>query len=158
MPMGLRQLVAFLSVSLIPLSCAAQQARPYAILPASEAASVSRMCSRAGPANVEGGWQPTQADIDSLEAHLPQISNLTAAYGSESKVEHPATFQRQYVGVVIGGRRLIYVNAFPPDDDTNWRTRLVNVCDGGPSFWGVVFDPSTVKFSDLSMSGTLPPP
>ena len=45
---------------------------------------------------------------------------------------------RQYVGLHIRGRQLVYVNGFTsaasnawPGRGRHWRTRAVNVCDGG---------------------------
>ena len=58
------------------------------------------------------------------------------------------------MGIVVAGRRLIYVNAFPPQVGLkDWKSRLVSVCDGGPSFWGIQFDPTDHKFFDLEMNG-----
>ena len=49
---------------------------------------------------------------------------------------------------------MIYVNAFIRDYvPKDWHSRLVNVCDGGAGFWGVLFDPATGKFSDLETNG-----
>jgi hypothetical protein len=62
---------------------------------------------------------------------------------------------RQYLGVVIGGRRLIYVNVFPRRPSTGWRTHFVRVCDGGAAFWGVLFDPQARRFFSPQFNGTI---
>jgi len=77
------------------------------------------------------------------------------------RIEDPAAYYRQYLGIRVGGRNLIYVNAF--DEFTakqlqeykakiDWRETPIIGCDGGQSFWGVVYDPATGKFSDLEIN------
>jgi hypothetical protein len=89
-----------------------------------------------------------------MESHLSLISQLRSQSGIEgARIEHPERYYRQYVGIVIGKRRLIYINAFcvekPP---SYWLERLVDVCDGGCS-WGVIYDIEGGEFSDLAMNG-----
>lgn len=58
---------------------------------------------------------------------------------------------RQYVGMYRAGRRVIYANGFAADPAPRlpWRTEVLVVCDGGPTNFGVVFDPATGEFSDF---------
>jgi hypothetical protein len=35
------------------------------------------------------------------------------------------------------------------------RSTPVVVCDGGPAFWGVVFDPESNAFLDLRVNGSV---
>jgi hypothetical protein len=126
----------------------AQDRKPFVVLPAGEAQAVNQLCSRNGP-KVENGWAPEERDIEALEARLGNIKS--ERHGS---ISNPFSSYRQYVGIVVAGRRVIYVNAFPPQVSLkDWKTRLVSVCDGGPSFWGIQFDPSDDKFFDLEMNG-----
>ena len=126
----------------------AQDRKPFVVLPTGEAQAVNRLCSRTGP-KVEGGWSPKARDIEALEARLGDIKS--ERHGA---ISDPFRSYRQYVGIVVAGRRLIYVNAFPPQVSLKaWKTRLVSVCDGGPSFWGIQFDPADDKFFDLEMNG-----
>jgi hypothetical protein len=107
------------------------------------------LCSREVPRDISGGWEPTAIDIQSLEARFPKIADLR----EEGWIKSPEKYYRQYVGVVIGKQKLIYINAScdrePP---SNWRTRLVNVCDGGCD-WGALYDPQTGTFSELHTNG-----
>jgi hypothetical protein len=91
----------------------------------------------------------------------------------------------QFVGVVVDGRRQIYVNAFSrssiasdvdvlqqfkrqhPEVDTSdprafppsmnsldgWRAHAVVVCDGGPSYWGALYDVISKRFVLFSANG-----
>jgi hypothetical protein len=124
------------------------------LLPPAEAGAIMHLCSRHGP-KVEGTWQATEADIDVLESNLQQISGLRCIWGTRSlKIVDPQSFYRQYVAIVVAGRRLIYVNAFYPIESLPFSVEhFVNVCDGGPYFWGAMFDPATLKYSDLSING-----
>jgi len=137
----------------------------YALLDASQAVDAGQQCSRTAPA-IEAGWDLSDASAQAVERRLIELaeaplSGPPAVGGSTGRSAEPtpdlARSFRQYVGAVVGGRRVIYVNAFPlsmaesdPDLDP---TRLVRVCDGGASFWGVVFDPETGRFSDLAFNG-----
>jgi len=139
---------------LLVVACWAQDEKPFAVLPPSEAQAVNRLCSRTGPGRVDGGWAPEASDVATLEAQLGDVAKVESSGGVRATISNPFGSYRQYVGIVVGGKRLIYVNAFAPDlVPKDWKTRLVNVCDGGPAFWGVIFDPMAGKFFDLKTNG-----
>jgi len=92
-------------------------------LPSSEARS-----------NWKGSWQPSKADIDGLEASLPQLVGLKA--DERRRIEHPERYFRQYLGIIRDGKKLIYVNAPCQIADARyWREHLVSVFDGGSCYW-----------------------
>jgi hypothetical protein len=101
---------------------------------------------------VNGSWEPTVDDIEKLDSRLSRVSKLQS-HGEF--IADPSSYYRQYIGIIIGGHKLIYVNAFAfgklPSD---WRKRLVDICDGGTSAWGVLYDPKTSEFSELATNGT----
>jgi hypothetical protein len=151
--LGITTLSTFVLV-LSGFSANSQEAKQSAVLPVSEAQRVTQLCSRSGPSKIDGSWTPSKADVEKLELHLSQISKLRSNGGIRGEqVHHPERYYRQYVGVVVGGRKVIYVNAIcqsrPP---ASWQERLADVCDGGCN-WGVEYDVSTDKFSDLQMNG-----
>jgi len=85
-------------------------------------------------------------------AHLKKLRSTEGLVGL--RVAHPTAYYRQYVGITVGKRRLIYVNAFPDDKlPSDWRAKLVNYCDGANAFWGVLYDPTTREFSELNTNG-----
>jgi hypothetical protein len=137
--------------------CAADVA--FTVLPPTEAVHLERLCSREGPGRVAEGWQPTSEEIAQAEAVLPKFVR------ANGRPRGPlSSYRRQYLGVVIGGRRLIYVNVFrewviegrepsgPAQHD--WRTQFVRVCDGGDDFWGALYDPHTRRFFSPRFNGT----
>lgn len=125
----------------------------YTVLDAALAEATVNQCSRVNPA-IEGSWNPSESDIGLLERHLPDLLELpsTACCNPGARLSALDAYHRQYVGVLVGGRRLIYVNAFPVAHAEDTRVPF-EVCDGGASFWGVLFDPETAAFSDLAFNG-----
>jgi len=102
---------------------------------------------------------PTKADIDGLEANLQQITELSRkGKYSWMLIEHPERYFRQYVGVLQGGEKRIYVNAFcgfnngtlAPKD---WRNRLIHISDGGNGVWRSLYDNTSKTFLELSING-----
>ncbi len=114
------------------------------------AAQVLDTCSRSSPGRepgrVTGYWAPSRQQVEQLEARLPSL---------ETQVPKAADFDRQYVGIEMDGRQLIYLNAFhlPDDADIDPARDAIRVCDGGAQFWGALFDPASGSFSDVQFNG-----
>ncbi|MHC9013699.1 hypothetical protein [Stenotrophomonas bentonitica] len=160
----------FLSRAVLPLALAALAAactpantRPGASVPTAVktgqswvvtrpvvAAQALDTCSRSSPGRepgrVTGYWAPSRQQVEQLEAQLPSL---------EAQVPKAANFDRQYVGIEMDGRQLIYLNAFhlPDDADIDPARDAIRVCDGGAQFWGAVFDPASGSFSDVQFNG-----
>ena len=101
---------------------------------------------------MNGSWEPTADDIEKLESRLSRVSKLQSQRGEF--IADPSSYYRQYIGIIVGGRKLIYVNAFDYGMlRSDWRKRLINICDGGTSAWGVLYDPKTSEFSELATNG-----
>jgi hypothetical protein len=123
----------------------------FVVLPEGEKAIA--LCSRRGP-KVDGSWKTTERDIATLESNLAHISSLRSAGTLKGiRIAHPENFYRQYIPIIIAGRKLIYVNAFSAIEVPDWRTHFVTICDGGESVWGVLYDPTTGEFSNLEVNG-----
>jgi hypothetical protein len=171
--------VALLVLPHLTVLLHAQSGARYFVLPGRESRQLSQLCSRPGP-KVAGGWQPNRGDINALDKRLFLVSKLASTSGMVGiHIAHPERYYRQYVGIVVEHRNLIYVNAFSTapsalgiDDPkqfgsgfegvselpSDWRERLVNPCDGGIMFWGAVYDPKTQQFFDLATNTALPVP
>ena len=68
-----------------------------------------------------------------------------------------ANYRRQYVGFVRNGERFIYGNFYRESSiramKFNELTQPMAVCDGGPSFWGIVYRVSTKTFEEPAFNG-----
>jgi hypothetical protein len=160
------RLVVLLSLAwIISGNAHAQQRKPFVILRGSTANlhHVSQPCSREGLHGVAGTWYPRKSDIQLLELHLADISRLQNQDGSRDiRIDQPGNYYRQYLPILVGKRRLIYVNAFSPTPHptppASWDTGFINMCDRGAKDWSVVYDPTTKRFSTLTTSAALPVP
>jgi hypothetical protein len=93
-------------------------------------------------------------DVDAIEEALSKGNYLSGKLTSApTREKDPRQYYRQYVGVVVAGRKLIYVNGICEKPPSYWRRALVDVCDGGACYWGVLYDPSTGEFSQFEMNG-----
>lgn len=132
-----------------------------AILPPEAARDVLNQCSRDVPHPVQGTWQPDKNQIAALEAGLPKALDDAMAKRGEH-LDRTKTFLRQYAGFIVGGRKIIYMNAFPssvPGDQQSsalsWRYRAEIVCDGGSAFFGVEYDPAKDSFANFAFNGSV---
>lgn len=123
------------------------------IFPASKGALLLQQCSRNTPKDISGFWEPSPKEIERLEELL--VRYLAAREKSRTSVPpKDIQYHRQYVGIVRAGVRLIYGNFYsggaPRDAE---KTGPAIVCDGGPSHWGIVFNPQTGEFEELEFNG-----
>jgi hypothetical protein len=123
------------------------------ILPVNAGQSLLRQCSRGTPTNVSQFWNPSPEQIQKLESLLPQY----VRHGTDRNPNIPdnVEYHRQYVGIVVNGKRLIYGNFYPASvsDLFDEKSMPVVVCDGSASFWGIVFEPDSSAFLDLQVNG-----
>jgi hypothetical protein len=144
--------VLFLALFLCSTAVGTALPRDCAILPTSQGWALIRQCSRGSPANVSGFWEPSPAQVLTIEQRLPELLRKS---GQESVL---AGSRRQYIGVTSRGKKLIYLNAFPASaldvgEHTNWKTEAFTVCDGGDVFWGLEFDPADETFHNIQFNG-----
>ena len=98
-------------------------------------------------------WSPTSEDVRAVEEGLRRRSP------ADGKPLPPGLmgYYRQYVGIVVGGRRCVYVNGFSAgvagEFAKDWRRRPIFVDDGGDAFFHVTYDPKERRFHDFSFNG-----
>ena len=109
-------------------------------------------CSRATPQGATSFWTPTVAQLDELELRLiPYLEGRAPA----ARPPLDTGFHRQYIGFIKNGVRYIYGNFYRGQKEVTDSERIqpVVVCDGGPAFWGVVYDLDRGEFSDIAFNG-----
>lgn len=120
------------------------------IVPVSAAADLLNQCSRLTVSPIEGYWRPEPAMILELEARLP----LFLMY--ESRLQPLDSYVRQYGGVISMGRPVVYASFLASSLDAEWQDRVVVLCDGGNSAWGVAFDVELRTFGEVNVNGGSP--
>ncbi len=106
-------------------------------------------------------WQPTPEDIQNLEADFRHYGRKVI----EDWNDPWSTYARQYAGFIRENQKFIYCNFFPLDleEERNiqnrgrfLRTFPVLIADGGPRFFGVVYDVEKRRFSDYQSNNRTP--
>jgi hypothetical protein len=144
-------LVASVGCTVLPLP-----AGRSTLLPESAAHAVVQQCSRPAPTAIDGTWVPDEATLAELDRQIPRVARMSATCCTVGlKLRSVSDSYVQYVGIVLNGRRYIYVNGVrgsePPP---NWRHIPVMACDGGSYFWGALYDPETRRFSEFAVNGS----
>jgi hypothetical protein len=147
-------LLAVCAIGCSPAAGQPSLSQDAVILPGRMAARMLRQCSRSAPTGGKSTWQPSVGDILSLEAVLPKALMAHGPSSSPDWSTVQSKWRRQYVGIVLNGRRLIYGNYFPKNDEARgWRSAPQIVCDGGSSFFGVVYDLADHSITDIAFNG-----
>jgi hypothetical protein len=136
-----------------------QAGQHYVVLSPAEAKIAAKDFPRWPRETVNGTWTLSQSDVDGLESNIGHIADIpfpNSAY-KDPQIPHPEKYYRQYAGIILDRRRIIYVNALcesaGKDGESYWREKFVLVFDGGACFWNVRYDPQTKRFSELMVNG-----
>lgn len=110
---------------------------------------IENQCSRVVP-EFEGLWDLSLSDIERMGTQLVQIEEelrpLSRALNQ---------YYAQFHGVIFNGKRAIYISAVTRAfiEGDAWQKRPFNVCDGGASAWGAVFEVERQKVVDFRVNG-----
>jgi len=106
-------------------------------------------------ADITDYWTPSLDEVKQMEQSLP-------AYLQHSEVHRSfSDYYRQYVGIIAGSKRLVFVSAFTtrsPSGDawaSDWTDSPFIMCGGSTDAWRVAFDPQTKQFSHWDVNGPL---
>lgn len=112
-----------------------------------------KQCSREAPRSNDGYWSPTAGEVLVLEEEL--LKSFAARQKVGLRVPPANEYSRQYIGLFIGGRRYIYGNFYPKQASvySPSQAKAFVVFDGGPVFWGVVFDVELQVFDEPLFNG-----
>jgi hypothetical protein len=128
--------------------------RSVYIFPEKQGSQLLQQCSRDVPQGITGYWTPSDAQVAALKSALgAYIQQHSADRGN--LLSYPLeSYHGQYAGIVSRGKQLIYGNFYIRDEGMlHEDSQAVSVCDGGHSFFGVVFDPATNQIVGIAFNG-----
>jgi hypothetical protein len=147
----------------LPRASARGEFTPVRIL-GKEGVIVPQVYLRASGLPAEGFWTPATSQLREVERSLPTFLRKemqTRPLGELSEVIALAPkYRRQYVGMISNGRKIIWINCIPQksekgvDPFANWNREIIDVSDGGSSFWGVTYDLERHSFDRLILNGS----
>ena len=131
------------------------------ILPEAEGLVIAKLCSRRHPRTIEGVWTLGAPLVEQVDRRLGPLLQGALALNPRPRpsVTNAAQSYRQYVGLVVDGRRLVYVNGFvsnnrnDPTPPPAWTTRFLDGCDGWELHFGLEFDLTLSRFQNLAFNG-----
>lgn len=102
-----------------------------------------------------GYWTPSREDILNVEEKLEDFLRQNS---DQFDPEPPVwgqlnNYKRQYAGVVIKDRQVIYGNFFCSDTGIDWKQEWIFVLDGGDCFFQLQFDVESGTFVGLMVNG-----
>jgi hypothetical protein len=122
------------------------------ILPVSLGPRMLHPCSRNVPQATKF-WEPSEADIDRLEIQLRAF--VAARVKAQAVFPELGSYGRQYIGIILKGKRFIYGNFYPMTAE-NHDLNVKDVCDGGPGgLWSLVYDPGLASFGEPILQGVI---
>lgn len=109
-------------------------------------------------------WRPSAALVRESEAglaaHLAARQRSGLPMPQEAPAEQPFRYHHQYLGLVLGGERVLFINAYPfyhdkalNDQGFQLLERPECVADGGRHYWRVIYHPASRSFSRLEFNG-----
>jgi hypothetical protein len=146
-----------------------------AIFPEEKASALVSSVSYSPPDGIVSYWRPSLAQIPTEERKLEAFLRERAQH-EEPLVWKWQHYMRQVAGIVIGGKKLVFVSyyyagteeawaqrenirkeelqrrgqSYSPDW---WRSKPLLVMDGGYRYFRVVYDPSTEEFVWYEQNG-----
>ena len=102
--------------------------------------------------SLDGYWTPDPDDVRELERHLGAYLK-EAGETSPGLISKWSDYKRQYAGIMVDGKRLVFANYFCDAFDVEWQRDWVFVMDGGDCFFDVKYDAETGEFYELRIHG-----
>ena len=115
-----------------------------------------KQCSRSTPQFDGTPKRASPQDIEKLERALPEFIKQQQGAGLRAPKADQA-YRGQYAEFKRNGVVYIYGAYFPATYGVEVGLKpdgtAVVVCDGGASFWGVVYEPGAARFTQLEING-----
>ncbi|NDK57102.1 hypothetical protein GWO68_14345 [Pontibacter sp. BT213] len=147
----------------IPDSSSDSQNYQFTIMDTVKGEQLLNQCSRSTPENINSIWELDKVHVEILDKNFDKVKEVTSSGCCDSgeRITNLDEYVYQLVGVKIGNKSYIYINSFRREyaeslrrDQAKSKDSPVIVCDGGKSFWGILFDIEELKFSMLSINGS----
>lgn len=108
---------------------------------------------------VDDVWTPSEAEVAQLKGELYEAFD---AQKPTASVLSGRDYSFQFFGVVVEGRRLIYVNAvhaallerMTRNSETEWFDRPIVICDAGLGGFQAEYDVSTAELGAIRFAST----
>ena len=99
-------------------------------------------------------WSTNATDILAVEDGVTTFlqENESAFFTDIPVWQRLNEYKRQYIGVILDGKKIIYANFFC-SDQPDWKENFVLVMDGGACYFQFNFDPNTGEFFELQVNG-----
>ncbi len=107
---------------------------------------------------IEYYWAPAQQDVLRIEYRLATYLKYRKPEQDEELFKKLPQYKRQYVGIVTGGKKKIWINLFHNDflrktrNKNKWKNSPLCVDGGGAAFFSIIYDLKTEGFSDFSLN------
>lgn len=99
-------------------------------------------------------WTPSESDVLMAEHELVPYLQQSGNPGVKEILKALGTYKHQYIGIVSGGHRQIYINFFCDTDKSDvWKSREIVVLDGGPCYFNLRYSVESKTFSNLRING-----
>jgi hypothetical protein len=127
----------------------------WTVIPEGRAEEMSLGTWLSPNADIEGYWTPTEEDVLLVEEKLPSfLQENSNSFRRQPPVwEQLDSYKRQYAGLVLNRRKIIYGNFFCSDTGRDWKKEWIFVLDGGDCFFQIQFDIASGTFSGLMVNG-----
>jgi hypothetical protein len=145
----------FLACSPTAQTAPGLQGEPWVIFPPDQAREQGIGDWLVAKGQVTEYWTPSENDILALESGLSSYlqNNPDRFYENTPVWERLDEYNRQYIGIVLDQKRIIYANYFCDPIETEWRKDFVFVLDGGDCFFQFKCDVDSGEFFDLQVNG-----
>jgi hypothetical protein len=127
------------------------------IAPTSWGGRSLRQCSRKTLGPGDSYWTPTLDDARRTDRAILGYFRLTPPPSELKRWPDLGGLYRQYLGVVRGGHRTVYVSFLPvpADRSDEWRHAPMQICDGGPSYFGAEVDPESLRLLQIDFDSCM---
>lgn len=145
-------------ILLLTVACSAQNERGknWVIFSEAQAKELGIADWFAANGETTGYWTPAEENVLAIEngvaAFLQANSDQFRSQGAPvgKKLDD---YNRQYLGITLGERKIVYANFFCASFETDWQTEFVIVMDGGACFFQFMYDAGSGEFFNLQVNG-----